>query len=54
MPKEYKLVVSHNGEEELSRMVNALLAEGWKPQGGVATRLRDGAYNQVLIQAMVR
>lgn len=40
--------------EMLSEEVNAHLAEGWKPQGGVCYTLGVGMTKASLVQALVR
>ncbi len=63
---EYKLVLENDGIE-LMKTVNGLIADGWKPLGGVSvtTEVRESApkmfwnahgysSNLVLAQAMIR
>jgi hypothetical protein len=47
---EYWILVSYS-PSELIEEVNALIAKGWRPQGGVAARGDNGVQ---YLQAMVR
>ena len=46
-------VVSGDVNKSLSEAVNEMIAEGWRPQGGVST-MQTGMSGWVLCQAMVR
>lgn len=50
---EYK-VVDGKKEYELAEKVNALIKQGWRPQGGVSVVMTDSIFYVWLFQAMVR
>jgi hypothetical protein len=60
---EYKIIRVHSSEgicntilNELEKLVNEEMKEGWEPQGGVAIKARpQGAYRYAQVcQAMIR
>lgn len=52
--KEYRIVSAVADTEDLDTKVNSLIAEGWKPQGGVAIMQHDDNHYDTFYQAMVR
>jgi hypothetical protein len=40
--------------EELSKLVNDAIAQGWKPQGGVAVGVTQQTHQPFMFQALVR
>jgi len=49
---EYKVVKVQSSIKEFTDKVNALIQEGWKPQGGVSITTSQGNY-ETYIQAMI-
>jgi hypothetical protein len=50
---EYRLAIGDDDENELNRIVNELIAQGFQPMGGVSATTTREAYVYFL-QAMVR
>ena len=51
---EYRVVSAVADTEDLDTKVNKLIAEGWRPQGGVAFMQYDDNHYDTFYQAMVR
>lgn len=48
---QYK-IVGERSAGKFTKLVNDLIAEGWKPQGGVCVVIREG--QELYAQAMIR
>jgi len=46
-------VIATNDLQQLVNEVNAMIAQGWKPQGGVSTNWSDSYEQAEYVQAMI-